>query len=145
MSAGEAPSAGRTSRLAPAARAGAVAAVLSGLPSTTHALVRRRSLLESTRAAGTVIGRPTLAGGAAVHVAVSAGWTVVLWRTLPARRPVMVGALAGAAIAALDLGVLARRFPAIAALPTVPQVADHIAFGVLVALGLRPPTGSPSS
>jgi hypothetical protein len=43
------------------------------------------------------------------------------------------GALEGAGIAALDLGVIApRRAPAIAALPQVPQWADHLAFGALV-------------
>jgi hypothetical protein len=36
------------------------------------------------------------------------------------------------AIAALDLGVAARRFPAIAGLPRAAQVADHAAFGALV-------------
>jgi hypothetical protein len=42
------------------------------------------------------------------------------------------GALAGLAVAGLDLGVLGRRWPRIRALPTVPQVGDHVAFGALV-------------
>jgi hypothetical protein len=42
------------------------------------------------------------------------------------------GALAGLAIAGLDLGVLGRHWPRIRALPTLPQVADHVAFGALV-------------
>jgi len=43
-----------------------------------------------------------------------------------------VGRLGGLGIAALDLGIAQRRFPAIAALPRAPQVADHVAFGAIV-------------
>jgi hypothetical protein len=39
---------------------------------------------------------------------------------------------AGAAIAALDLGLVARRFPAIRALPQAPQWADHLMFGAVL-------------
>jgi hypothetical protein len=45
-------------------------------------------------------------------------------------------------IATVDLGLVGRRFPAIAALPTLPQVADHIAFGAVLGFALarsRPP------
>ena len=66
------------------------------------------------------------------HGAISLGWGVVLAAVLPRRRTVVWGALAGLAVAGLDLGVLARRWPRIRALPTLPQVADHIAFGTLV-------------
>jgi len=51
---------------------------------------------------------------------------------LPDRRTVALGAAAGLAIAALDLGVIGRRFPRIRALSQAPQVADHLAFGALV-------------
>ena len=34
--------------------------------------------------------------------------------------------------AALDLGVVARRYPAIRALPQGPQWADHLLFGAVV-------------
>jgi hypothetical protein len=37
------------------------------------------------------------------------------------------------AIAAADLGTVGRRRPAIAALPLLPQVADHVVFGVIAA------------
>ncbi len=47
-------------------------------------------------------------------------------------RGVLGGAVAGLVIAALDLGVIGRRYPEIRALPRVPQVLDHVAFGVLV-------------
>jgi hypothetical protein len=53
----------------------------------------------------------------------------VLARVLPSRHRIATGALAGAAIAALDLGVIARRYPAIHALPQAPQLADHVLFG----------------
>jgi hypothetical protein len=53
------------------------------------------------------------------------------------------GAVAGAAIAALDLGVVGRRVPAIAELPSAPQVADHVVFGAVVGalLTRRPGSG----
>jgi hypothetical protein len=119
-------------------RAGAVAAVLSGAPSTVHALATGRSPVEATRAAGTLLlpddAAPAglAAAGVLAHGAISLGWGVVLAAVLPRRRTVVWGALAGLAIAGLDLGVLGRRWPRIRALPTVPQVADHVAFGALV-------------
>jgi hypothetical protein len=42
------------------------------------------------------------------------------------------GALAGLGIAALDLGLIGRRFPRVRALPQLPQVADHVAYGATV-------------
>jgi hypothetical protein len=72
------------------------------------------------------------AAGVLVHGAISLGWGVVLAAVLPRQRTVVWGALGGLAIAGLDLGVLARRWPRIRALPTAPQVADHVAFGALV-------------
>ena len=67
-----------------------------------------------------------------VHLALSLGWALVLARALPRRRPTLEGAAAGLAIAALDLGLLGRRLPAIRALPVLPQVADHVAYGAVV-------------
>jgi hypothetical protein len=122
---------------------GAVGAILSGAPSTLYALLTGRPLLEATDAAGAILvgddaGRiETLAAAAAVHGALSLGWGVVLARVLPRRRPVIEGVVAGLAIAALDLGVVGRRIPAIRRLPQLPQWADHIAYGVTVALVLR--------
>jgi hypothetical protein len=127
-----------TSDLRVGLRAGAVAAVLSGAPSTVHALATGRSPVEAIRAAGTLLlpddAAPAglAAAGAVAHGAISLGWGVVLAATLPRRRTVVWGALAGLAIAGLDLGLLARRWPRIRALPTAPQVADHVAFGALV-------------
>jgi hypothetical protein len=74
-----------------------------------------------------------------VHLALSLGWGVALARVLPRRRTPLWGAIAGLAIAALDLGVVGRRFPRVRALPRWSQVADHVAFGVCVGLALRRP------
>jgi hypothetical protein len=113
-------------------RAWLVAATLSGVPSTAWALARRQPVLEATRAAGTLLGAPTVPRAVVAHGAVSAWWTWVLVRVLRVRSP-GGGAVAGVVIAALDLGVVARRWaPAVAALPVGPQVADHMAFGALV-------------
>jgi hypothetical protein len=112
--------------------AAAVAGALSGIPSTVHALATGRSPLAAARAAGELLGGPGLARGAVAHAAMSLGWTVVLARLLPRRRRGRWGAAAGLAIAALDLSIARRSYPTIAALPTLPQVADHVAFGALV-------------
>jgi hypothetical protein len=118
-------------------RAALWAAALSGAPSTAYALATRRDPLEAALAAGAIVvgqdaprGR-RLAAAVPVHLAISFAWTVVLDRVLPQRRRALTGAAAGLAIAALDLGVIGRRIPAIAALPLGPQIADHVAFGAL--------------
>jgi hypothetical protein len=123
------------------ARAAVVAGTLSGLPSTVWALATGRDPLEATYAAGRMLlpaeTRPTrlVAAAALVHGALSVGWTAVL-----ASRP-RQGLLAGAAIAVLDLGAAhalgSARFAAVRDLPVVPQVADHLAFGVLAVAALR--------
>jgi hypothetical protein len=122
--------------------AGSVAAVAGGMPSTLHALATGGDVLESTRAAGSIAlprskdEEALLAAGANVHAALSLFWGVVLAHVIPrdARAPVSVGvgAIGGLAIAALDLGLVARPFPRIRALPRLPQVADHVAFGAVV-------------
>lgn len=126
-----------TARVWPAATL--AAAALSGAPSTVHALVTGRDPLESLRAAGTLLlsddadPGPLAVAGVAAHVVVSTGWALLLWPMVRGRvRPVVVGAAAGAVIAATDLGLARRFFPRIAALPTAPQVADHVAFGAIV-------------
>jgi hypothetical protein len=119
-------------------RAGTVAGALSGAPSTVYAVATRRSPFDALRAAGTLLladdapPGAQAAAGVIAHVAISLGWGVVLAVVLPRRRAVAWGALAGLAIAGLDLGVLGRRRPQIRALPLLPQVADHVAYGALV-------------
>ena len=115
----------------------AVAGVLSGVPSTVAALVRGDDVLAATRAAGTLVpgrrDRPGVLAGVAVHAVLSVLWTAVLTAVLRrVRGGAGAGALCGAAVAALDLGVLARRYPAVRALPQAPQWADHVAFGAVV-------------
>ena len=118
--------------------AGAVAAVLSGAPSTLHALATRSDPLEASLAAGTLLlprerRRPVLVLAAVpVHLALSLGWALVLAALLPRRRTVAWATLAGLAIAALDLGVVGRRVARIRALPQLPQVLDHVAYGATV-------------
>lgn len=113
------------------------ASILGGLPSTAHALVTGRDVLDSTRAAGTLVPgrrrRPGLVAGIAVHALISATWTVVV-HGVNRRHPVgpVGGGVAGAVIAALDLEFIGRAYPAIRALPRVPQWLDHVAFGVIL-------------
>ena len=116
----------------------ALAAVGSGLPSTVVTVLRRRELLESTRAAGTLLVResasaPTrLVAGGVSHLVISFFWGTIVWRSLPERHTMAWGSVAGLGIAAVDLGVVARFFPAISRLPRGPQVADHVAFGLII-------------
>ncbi len=118
--------------------AGAVAALLSGAPSTVHALATRRDPLEATLAAGSLLlprerrAAALLAAAALVHGALSLGWAVVLAALLPRRRTAAWGGLAGLAIAALDLGVVGRRVARVRALAPAPQVLDHLAYGATV-------------
>ena len=120
-----------------AIRAAAWAAALSGAPSTLHALATGRDPLEATLAAGTILLRGEtrrarlVAAAVPVHLALSLGWTLVLERA--GVRGARAGALAGLAIGALDLGVVGRRLPRVAALPLLPQLADHALFGAVAA------------
>jgi hypothetical protein len=74
-----------------------------------------------------------LAAAVPVHAAVSLGWGVVLAHVLPRRPTLAAGALSGLAIAAFDLGIVARAFPRIRSLPLAPQLADHALYGAAVA------------
>jgi len=138
------PGAGPFRLLRDGVAVGAVAGVLSGAPSTVHALVTGADPLAAIRAAGNLLlpadARPAalLAAGAVAHVALSLGWGTVL--AVAVRRcpisPLAAGLVGGAAIAAVDLGLAAhgpagRRWPLIRALPVGPQVADHLAFGAI--------------
>lgn len=118
--------------------AGAVGALVSGAPSTVHALLTGGRPLEASLAAGTLVlrrerrpGRLLLAA-VPVHIGLSLGWALVLVAVLPRRRTAAFGALAGLGIAAIDLRLVGRRFARIRALPQAPQVADHLAYGATV-------------
>jgi len=124
-------------------RAGLFAAAVSGAPSTLHALATGRDPLEATEAAGSILlpnerrrGR-LLAAAIPLHLGISIGWALVLAAVLPRRHTLVAGAAAGLAIAALDLGVVGRRFERIRALPLAPQLADHVAYGAAVGAALR--------
>jgi hypothetical protein len=126
-------------------RGAAVASVASGVPSSAYALLRGRDPraqgLTATRAIGTLVwpGEPGLVRGALVHGAVSLAVGGALGVTLPRRRSVAWGALAGVAIGWVNLVVIApRRYPAIASLPLGPQLADNAAFGAIFAAAARP-------
>jgi hypothetical protein len=130
-------------RLPAWAEAGLVAAAASGIPSTVVTLARREDLLESSRAVGAMVlpgeRRPVvlLAAAAPVHLGLSLGWAAVLGAVLPRGRERLGGALGGVAIAALDLGVIGRRIPAVRELPQARQWADHVAYGLAVGVVLR--------
>jgi hypothetical protein len=123
--------------------AGAWAAVLSGAPSTATALLRGGDPLEASEAAGSILlpgetRRCRLVVAAVpVHLALSLAWGCGIAFLAPRGREVPFGAAAGLAIAALDLGVIGRRFPRIRALRPLPQVADHVAFGLVVGWVLK--------
>lgn len=123
--------------------AGAVAAVVSGAPSTAHALLTGRDPLEASYAAGTILlpdeRRPSrlLLAAVPVHLGLCFGWALVFAVALPRRRTVVPATLGGLGIAALDLGLVGRRIRRIRALPQLPQVADHVAYGVVVGLVLH--------
>lgn len=116
----------------------ALATLLSGIPSTLHALATGGDVMEATRAAGAMLGRPdSILAAAVVHMAVSAFWSVVLWLALPRRQTMLWTLLASAAIALLDLRIIAPVFfPEVAALAFWPQFADHLAWGAAYAAGL---------
>jgi len=72
-----------------------------------------------------------LAAAVPVHLGISLGWSLVLARVLPRRATVGWGGLAGLGIAALDLSLPGARTARVRALVTAPQVADHLAFGII--------------
>jgi hypothetical protein len=128
-----------------AIEAAVLAATLSGAPSTLHALIKQRSLrsaavyiYDATRAVGTLVppGRPGFGRGLVVHVAISLLCGEALARTLPRDHRAEWGAAAGLAIGVVNVGVIGRSFPAIRALPLVPQLADNMMFGTVLAVAL---------
>lgn len=86
-----------------------------------------------------MVGRPgSIAAAAAVHAFVSLFWAGVLWLTLPKTHTLLWTLLASAAIALLDLRIIAPVFfPEVAALAFWPQFADHLMWGACLALGFR--------
>lgn len=129
--------------LALGVRAGAIAGIVSGIPSTLWSTAASGDPLQATKAAGSILlpdesrTMPLVLAAIPVHAFLSTLWATVLTATVPRRRPRLWGAMAGLLIAALDLGLIGRRFPRVRALPTVPQLADHLLFGWTVGAVLR--------
>ncbi len=129
--------------------AGSVGGLVAGIPSTLHTALSGGDLLASTRAAGLLLlpksrSRAGLTvAGAAAHSVISLGWGAAMARALGTRVGPLTGAAAGLAIAALDLGVVGRRIPAIRRLPAVPQILDHLVYGAAVGAVLRSRGDSP--
>ena len=100
-------------------------------------------MLVGARAAGAIVlphERRTLVLlviAAPVHLAISLGWAAVMAVALPHGGEPARGIVGGMAIATLDLTVIGRRIPSIAALPQGRQWADHAAYGLAVGLVLR--------
>ena len=122
-----------------------LASALSGAPSTLHALIKRHSVraavvyvYDATRAVGTLVppGRPGFGRGIVVHLAISMLCGEALARTLPRDHPAEWGAAAGFVIGLVNVGLIGRSFPAIRALPLVPQLADNTMFGTVFAVTL---------
>ena len=115
------------------------ATLLSGIPSTVLALTTGGDPMEATRAAGAMVGRPdSIVAAGAVHASVSLFWSWVLWLALPPRHTTLWALAAAAAIALLDLRVIAPVFfPEVAALAFWPQFADHLAWGACIGVTLE--------
>ncbi len=115
-----------------------LATLLSGIPSTLYAFLTGADPLEATRAAGAMISRPdSIAAAALVHASVSLFWALLLGLVLPYRNTTLWALLASAAIALLDLKMIAPIFfPEVAALDFWPQFADHLMWGFCYSVGL---------
>lgn len=125
-------------------RAWLIATVFSGAPSTLYAVAIGTDPLEATRAAGAMVMPPDsspqalIAAAGVIHFTVSLFWTAVLGAMLPRRHVLVSSVLASAAIAVLDLRIIAPVFfPSVAALDFWPQFADHLMWGACVGLTLR--------
>jgi hypothetical protein len=121
-----------------------IATLLSGVPSTGYALLTGADPTEATRAAGAMLLRSETSFGklflaaALVHAVVSLFWTSLLWFALPLRHTTLWALAASAAIAVLDLRIIAPAFfPEVAALDFWPQFADHLMWGTCVGLTLE--------
>jgi hypothetical protein len=115
--------------------AGLAGAACSAIPSTVWSVVRGEDVLEGARAAGATVVLVAIA--VPVHLAISLGWAAVMAVALPRGGEPAQGVVGGMVIATLDLALIGRRIPPIAALPQGRQWADHAAYGLAVGLVLR--------
>jgi hypothetical protein len=78
-----------------------------------------------------------LAAAGTVHSAVSSFWTLVFGWVLPRHLILLWSVLGSAAVAVLDLRVIAPAFfPSVAALAFWPQFADHLMWGTCFGMAL---------
>lgn len=95
-------------------------------------------IYESTLAAGSIlVGQNAsfeflIASAVIVHSALSLFWATILTIFLPRKFIIIWSILAGIGIAILDLLIIGQFIPKIKALPFLPQLADHLAFGGIV-------------
>jgi hypothetical protein len=123
-----------------------IATLFSGLPSTLYAFATGGDPLEATRAAGAMLlplagdTATLIAAATLVHLTVSLIWAVVFGALLPRQRITAWALIGAAAVAVLDLRVIAPLlFPPVAKLAFWPQFADHLMWGALLGatLGYR--------
>lgn len=120
------------------------ATIFSGAPSTIYAFLTGGDPLEATWAAGSMLvpaGTSPLglfAAAALVHSTVSLFWTLVFGFMLPHRHTALWAVLGSAAVALLDLRVIAPIFfPSLSALAFWPQFVDHLMWGACLGLTLQ--------
>jgi len=123
---------------------GATAAVFSGMPSTVHSLLGGGDLAEAMRAAGAMLIAAEsndirlFFAAAVVHTTTSFFWAAILVAVLPRKHVAVWSVIAATLIGVLDLRVIAPLFfPEVARLAFLPQMADHIVWGLCVGLVLR--------
>jgi hypothetical protein len=120
------------------------ATLFSGAPSTIYALLTDTDPLEATRAAGAMLvpldSSPLqlFAAAVLVHAVVSAFWALLFGFMLPRRHIALWAVIASAAVALVDLRLIAPLlFPSVAALAFWPQFADHLMWGACLGLTLQ--------
>lgn len=133
----------RTTRASDLFWAWLVATAFSGFPSTLYALLSGGDALEATRAAASMLTSSdgslyaVISVAALVHAAVSFFWAALLYLTLPRRHIFVAALIASAAIAIIDLRLIAPvYFPEVAALAFWPQLADHLMWGACFGITL---------
>ncbi|MDB5811943.1 MAG: hypothetical protein JWN94_4065 [Betaproteobacteria bacterium] len=121
-----------------------MATLFSGVPSTLFFIITGVDLWPPIQAVGEMVlpssSEPSqiFIAAALVHGTVSVFWTLVVARILPVKHAPAYAIAASALIAVIDLRVIAPVFfPAVAALSFWPQVADHLAWGLLLGVTLE--------
>ena len=123
--------------------ASAWAALVSALPSTLWELFTSGDPLESTRAAGAMLipygssDSALIAAACVAHGLITLFWATIIAWALPRRHIVWTATAAAAAIAFLDIKLIARYFfPDIYLLDFWPEFADHLAWGATLGIAL---------